>query len=69
MTTKIFEKFENGWKADEATIFYNTSAGTIASYMKEKHPDWRIGFKASDMGPAVAYACLSQGYGNVLWMK
>lgn len=69
MTTKIFQKFENGWKADEATVFYNTDAGTVAKYMREKHPEFQIGFRASDLGPAVMAVCVQQGYGNVLWMK
>lgn len=29
----------------------------------------QVGVKASDVGSATAMLCLSQGYGNILWMK
>lgn len=64
----VWEVFEDG--------FYLTwmegKAGDIIrdlQQVKTFDADTKFGIRASDLGPAVAYECAIQGYGDILWMN
>lgn len=70
MKQVIFKKVNSYWVEDSGVFsFLGTKAGEINQWMKKHHPDTKVGFKASDIGPVIAFECERQGFGDVLWMK
>lgn len=75
MPELIFQRapgLSNSWTAKKPNGEYLTlagDAGKVAALVKRLWPNVRVGFKASDIGAAVASECMRQGYGNVLWMR
>ena len=72
--TVILERQDDAWLANvgvasKVTGWRGLKAGAVAAQVKALYPKHRIGFKASDLGPATALECIRQGYGNILWLR
>lgn len=71
----IFERaphLSNSWQAKKPNgemLVVAGKAGYVGRLVKSLWPSVRVGFKASDFGPALAAECARQGYGNTLWLK
>lgn len=70
MNNQIFEKLNGSWISSdfEFNCVNFPKAGNVAAYMKKEHPSYKVGFKATDIGFAVARACNAAGFGETLWM-